>query len=368
MDKYFSVPYLKVNPSATIQYNLLEDGFGNVVRFQDPLKVEENLRNNGTNGYISAKAKKRLADSVDWINELTSWKKMNVDGQTVKYKMTFMTLTLPSPQFNDTISELAGELMNKDIRNMVHSGKGIMNYIDDVIKKYCLNQFLTELRQQYGMKLYIWRAEAQKNGNIHFHIITDIGIHYQVIRRIWNRILDKFGYVEGFRAEHINLTLDQYRAKYPVLKKIKGKYESIEDYNSRTLNAYTQGCQTDWSHPNSTDIHSVRRVRDLRKYVTKYLCKEVNNITDRLIYGRLWFISQALSEARNMTDMIYNSLDEEIEMLSNSAGDRSFRTEHCFILQLNMSEIRKLGGLLIPAIFEEKVNYLKNKVYAEEKT
>jgi hypothetical protein len=369
MRTIFEVPYIKVNPRSTIQYQLLEDGNGNVIRSNiDPLQEEKNLRNNTTQGFISSKARKRLADSVDWINELTEWRKMHIDGMTVKYKLTFITLTLPSKQVNDKVWNIAQKMLLRDIENNVPSSKSVINYVDDIIKKDCLNQFLTELRQLHGMKLYIWRAEAQKNGNIHFHIITDVGIHYMTVRSMWNRIIEKFGYVTEFSNDHNKLTLDEYRKKYPNKKKVKGILESSESYNNRTLNSYTIGTNSGWRHPNSTDIHSVKRIRDLRKYVTKYLCKEVDAFVDRLITGRLWFISQALSEARNMTDLITTGLDDEIQSLTDQAPTKVFKTEHCFILQLSMSDMKKLGAILIPQIFEEKLNYLKREIYDKKET
>ncbi len=32
-----------------------------------------------------------------------------------------------------------------------------------------LNRFLEKIRYQYNVKSYLWKAESQKNGNIHFH-------------------------------------------------------------------------------------------------------------------------------------------------------------------------------------------------------
>jgi hypothetical protein len=367
MREIFQVPYIKVNPTSTIQYSLLEDGQGNVIRKNiDPLKEEENLRNNSTNGFISKKAKKRLADCVDWINELTSWKEMKVNEILIRYKLTFITLSLPSDQRNDIVIAKAEKLMLRDINNMVQPYKEMMNYIDDVIKKECLNQFLTEMRQSHGMKLYIWRAEAQKNENIHFHIITDIGIEYTKVRDMWNRILNKLGYIEPYRSKHKKLTLEEYRIMYPEKIKIKGCLETEDHYILRTKKAYNFGVMTDWSSPNSTDIHSVKKIRELRKYVTKYLCKEVDPWTDRLIYGRLWFISQALSEARNMTDLVTMGVEDEVDYLVGKNKDSAVYTEHCFILRLTIKEIERLGGVLLPEIFYEKLRYLKRKVYDNE--
>jgi hypothetical protein len=340
---------------------------GNVVRFASP-EEKENLKRNNHEGYISKKARKRLADSVDWINEITKMRKAVIDGIQVKYKLTFITLTLPSSQVNDLTFEMARELQRKTLiktGGIQFGSKGLMNYVDDLIKRNCLNQFLTELREKHNLKLYIWRAEAQKNGNLHFHIVTDIAIHYKTVRDIWNRIVNKLGYVDEYRKEHEKMSIEDYRQKYSKRMYIKHlkREETDQEYNNRTLNAYNKGLSEGWVNPNSTDIHAVKKIRDLRKYVTKYLAKEVDPLTDRMITGRLWYISQAISEIRNESDIIASDLTDELNDLIESNKDRAVKLEHCFILQMNIADIKKQGAVLIPLIFDEKIKRIRERVY-----
>jgi hypothetical protein len=359
-----SVPYIKVNPTSTIRYNLLEDGDGNIYRrYKEMDETLKNLLKNSHKGNLSGKAKKRLADSVDWINELTISKIMKVDNMTIRYRLNFITLTLPSKQWNDKVNEMAEKLQKKDIDNGVQNNKTIMDYIDSIIKSKCLNQFLTEMRQEFGMKLYIWRAESQKNGNIHFHVITDIGVHYLTVRKMWNRIINKLGYVNEFRKEHESLSLKEYMEKYPKRRKVKGKEESEFDFMVRMREIHNINCKHNWSNPNSTDIHSIRNIKDMRKYITKYLCKEPDGKSERLLKGRIWFISRALSKARNMTDMVTGAISDELNKVIESPKAKTFVTEHCMILQMTIKEIENLGGIIIPEIFENKLKYLKEEVY-----
>ena len=52
--------------------------------------------------------------------------------------------------------------------------------ISDEIGYKCLNTWLTRCRKDLGLKSYLWVAERQKNGTLHFHLITH---NYMPIRK-----------------------------------------------------------------------------------------------------------------------------------------------------------------------------------------
>lgn len=53
--------------------------------------------------------------------------------------------------------------------------------ISDEIGYKCLNTWLTRCRKECGLKSYLWVAERQKNGTLHFHLITH---NYMAIRQV----------------------------------------------------------------------------------------------------------------------------------------------------------------------------------------
>ena len=122
-------------------------------------------------------------------------------------------------------------------------------HTDKEIKRDMLNNFLIQLKRSYGVKNYLWIAETQGNGNLHFHIITNVNIAWQTIRKIWNTILNNYGYIDKFE----------------------------EKYKHRD--------------PNSTDIHVLKKVRNLSAYLTKEMTK---NQKSRKIDGKLWGCSKNL--------------------------------------------------------------------------
>src|SRR3972149_9919788 len=135
-------------------------------------------------------------------------------------RITFITLTLPS--------------------NQIHT--------DNVIKSKCLNQLLIEMSRYHKVEQYIWRAEKQKNGNIHFHILADRYIFWSDIRNRWNRIVNKLGYVDRYKDEQKKFHKDGFQ----VRQELTGKW-TVES----SKKAFIKGKRLNWNDPNSTDIHSI---------------------------------------------------------------------------------------------------------------
>lgn len=121
----------------------------------------------------------------------------------MSFRINFITLTLSDKQ--------------------AHSDKYIKEYL---LKPYC--KWLISK----GATGYVWKAEKQRNGNIHFHITTNIYIHYLEIRQRWNDLQNKHGYMDKYFLEH-------------------------GDHN-----------------PNSTDVKSVKHEQKALQYMMKYICKK----------------------------------------------------------------------------------------------
>ncbi len=43
---------------------------------------------------------------------------------------------------------------------------------------------MDNMKKSYQVDYYVWKAEPQKNGNIHFHILMDRWVDYKDINRI----------------------------------------------------------------------------------------------------------------------------------------------------------------------------------------
>jgi hypothetical protein len=106
--------------------------------------------------------------------------------------------------------------------------------LDIEINHSFLNQFLIEAKRKWHVNRYVWKYEKQNNGNIHYHILTDKFIPYKELRDNWNRIIEKKKYVYEFKMRHNK------------------------------------------ADPNTTDIHSLKSIKNVPQYLTKYLIKETN--------------------------------------------------------------------------------------------
>lgn len=270
-----------------------------------------NLNGNGSayNGYLSPNAmreiKKRLGVWLTSVDISMNLSKLGKGVDRNKIMPTFVTVTLPS--------------------NQVHS--------DLQIKKYILDPFLSWLKvtnqdvfktgvnkgklKGFGVETYFWRAETQKNGNVHFHIICDRYIPWERIRQKWNALCESFGaYVSSYhyaqKYKHRNgmsvdipkMKSDAANMKTVVQKALKsGKMpkkcpddlkewlcvamesgQMIQDSVlqkiaiERQKVVYLAGEACNWSNPNSIDIHGVQGLQSIAAYVIKYVTKEATEV------------------------------------------------------------------------------------------
>jgi hypothetical protein len=188
---------------------------------------------------FSDNSRKKLKNYIDWFCEQAKYK----DTLSVKHrkhifwKLNMITLTLPYEQ----------------------------HYSDQIIKQKLLNQFLIESKKLWKMNNYIWRGEKQKNGNIHFHILSDVFIPWKECRSTWNRICDKLDLVKLYSLRQKKKYEFGFHATPEELQKF-----SIHILKKR----WREGKKTGWTDPNSVDIHSLKSINNVGAYVTKYLTKK----------------------------------------------------------------------------------------------
>lgn len=186
-------------------------------------------------------------------------------------KVVFVTLTLPSAQM----------------------------HTDNYIKKTYLNQFLIEVQKRAGIDLYLWRAEKQKNGNIHFHIVFNKNVYWGYVRRVWNRILSKGK--ENYISEYSKNQKEFYKNGFRM--RPDGRSEQ------RQREAYNRGLKCGFIDPNSTDVKVIDNEKKVESYISKYLSKNENeNDETRLVSGKIWGCSRELSTIKEATMLL-----EELE-------------------------------------------------------
>lgn len=273
-----------------------------------------------THGLISKKANRRIKNAIDWMLAITKEKELNnvKTSKNYTWRVNFITLTLSSRQIHP----------------------------DGIIKAELLNQFLTEIRQKYGCKNYLWRAESQANGNIHFHVITDVFIPWRNLRSNWNRIQNKLGYVDRFEQKFGH------------------------------------------NDPNSTDIHSVKKIRNLSAYLAKYCGKNAKGYTIlatqanktnttfapfinhshyppkkgakffRQIHGNLWGLSQQLSKLKSANDVIDSEIEQEVDFVHRVYPELVKYFDFARVYLLNFNQAIEIGLKRIPQLLYDYTNDL----------
>lgn len=238
---------------------------------------------------LSQASKRKLMDSINSMYCLSKPRTITMRNKKklFKFQLSFITLTLPSTQKHD----------------------------DLFIKSECLNQFLIELRKNYDVNNYVWKAELQKNENIHFHLITDQYIDFQALRRRWNRILNKFDYVKNYQQKMEKLTLNEYHRL-----RCKGNKITFQE----SAKAYAKGKRSKWLNPNSVDVKTVRSKKDLAVYLAKYVTKKadskksfVQDLEREKKFGRSWSRSYSLAKLKYQSKLLVSEIKEALFYLDN---------------------------------------------------
>ena len=297
----------------------------------------KNLENNSHDGNLSKKASSKIKNAINWL-VLASEEKIVVNpinGSKFKFICSFITLTLPALQGSFT---------------------------DNYIKKEVLNPFLTLLRNKYNFRLYVWRAEAQSNGNIHFHIICNTFINYSQLRYMWNRLLLKKGLMDSYTNKYSKMSEDMY------VSEMVNKFGYSAEMAKKSFLA---GSSSGWVNPNTTDVHSVKNVKDLASYVSTYMAKKDEG--KRKIIGRLWGCSYELSHQNKCTfeyqlgdeqeDVLdlYNSVDEVKNIESDTEID-GVRTVFAEVFIYRPSKIFKVFKGRLLALLERYILKLKGVI------
>jgi len=263
-----SIPYISIRPSYVACYALPESRRTRTIAQK---KNDKNLSQNTPNSHISKKANRRIRQAIDWLLYIAEDKQYYHEKHKrwYSFKVNFITLTLSATQ----------------------------NHSDNEIKRLLLRPFLDYARKTWNLEHYVWRAEPQKNGNIHFHICTSVFIPWSELRNTWNRYQSRLGYIRRFQEKHPGKT------------------------------------------PNSTDIHAIKKIKNLAAYLSKYCAKENEG---RAIQGKQWGLSYSLSRLKSAQEMVSYEITEEIRELWRNHADKVRKDQYNTVIFVNWKQIKKL--------------------------
>lgn len=208
MKEVLSYPMLQVRKGKIIEYQLTE--WNSYAKSEEQLEIINNTKS-AYSGEITAGGKKRMkrclllwAESIELYN---SKYRHEIKGN--EKKLVFLTLTLSAVQIHP----------------------------DSVIKDKILKPFMRWLRELEGCANYIWKAEVQKNGNIHFHVIIDQFVDKKEIRLKWNASQDNLGYHRRYQKK-----FGDTQAPSTQIEIVENQ-EQIERYIGKYISK-SQGCRS----------------------------------------------------------------------------------------------------------------------------
>ena len=283
------------------------------------------------NGHVSKNATRKMKRSLDYLLLMAAPKIGHTpkSGKKFSFRVVFVTLTLPSTQ--------------------IHS--------DNEIKRTILNSFLIELTRYHNVKNYLWRAEKQKNGNIHFHLIIDKFILFNELRKRWNRICNKLGYVDKYQLNQ----KEYFKNGFKLRPDKSGKWTEERQYK-----AYLEGVKCDWTSPNSTDIHSIKFISNLKNYVTKYLTKDESEVRknaetiqeEHKQSGRIWGCNQELSNIKGFNSEVDNETKTALEKIIKESGCNRYDATYFSVFYVDIQTLCKLSP---DVLFKYFTSYLAEK-------
>lgn len=322
--KFPSYPVLQIRPSLLLVYEHIEWPGKRKVD-QEECRSHNFHKAPTYDGLITHSSKKKLRCAIETLVCIAK-KKNRINPKTGKeysFTITFATLTLPSYQYGVS---------------------------DKKIKSAVFDPWLKRARRRWKLLHYVWRAERQTNGNIHFHIMADVFIPYNELKDTWNENLNALGFIDAFEKLHGH------------------------------------------RHPNSTDIHSVKKIKNLAAYCVKYCTKGVNaaedytaqvpfakarkklpsrkkpkkfqrllKLDEQRIEGKIWDCSVNLKGVKYCSDLLDSEYGNAWHSAVKDEGVKMLHREQCTIALLTKDQFEThVRGKSLQA-FNEWKEQIRNK-------
>lgn len=241
---------------------------------RDPLaaqRSEQNLTRGQFNGYMSPASRRKFRRHVGiWLRAIQVYRRdVKRRWDPGRAYPTLATLTLPVEQAHE----------------------------DREINRKCLQPFLQVMRREYGVELYAWRAEAQENGNLHYHCLLDRYVPKRALQAAWNMCIDTLDYRARYFCETGSLDPPSTNI-LAVRDKIKdpktGKWRSVDPV------AYLLDYLSDAPVIDPEDQPGVDEEPRKRRLIGFYRDEEGvrRSYVTRPIEGRVWGMSDKLREVQ----------------------------------------------------------------------
>jgi len=313
----FYTSYLQLRNSSLVYYNQAEHDNNNSFK-SNTNSFSKSNRNSAYTGQVKEGTKKRIRKALDLFMQSTSNQQIfnPVSNRMINFRLAFITLTIS----NNTTQE----------------------------HKFCytnlLRPFLQWLDKTVKVNSYIWKAEVQKRGQIHYHLTISSFIHHTAIRDKWNYLQRKNNLIENNET--------------PPSTEIKQvqKINNIEHYLAKYISK-------DGSDNNTVNDKGFNEVAMNQDCIMGNIlsCYPVSTMNDFFIDSKVWDCSANLKKhkyftlelnEKNASHLLKNNI--EIEII------KEFETDNCLIVKTKEGYINKVLNEDLKVEYNNYVNAIKS--------
>lgn len=243
-------------------------------------------------GELRPGAKKRLTRCIELM--LMAAKSTYIYNKYLKrhipFKVGFVTLTIYSPERNIT-----GKESHKTV----------------------LEPFLLWMRRKHGVKMYVWKAELQERGQVHYHLLVDTWIDKLDLQGKWNDLQIAAGYLD----------MDRYYKKFGHRVVPSTKVHAL--WKKKSVAAYLKKCI-------SKEMDGRRAVvmaeLGYQGNITAEMAKTIQNKLS--IHGKVWDCSINLKSNTYLTVVADNCYVDHLNELIEQKKCKVTYTDTCTIFTM----------------------------------
>jgi hypothetical protein len=162
----------------------------------------------------------------------------------------------------------------------------------------CWNAMLTACRKRFNLTNYVWVTERQKNGTLHYHMLTNNWLPVLLVNKIMAKIIDN----------KVNQGLMSWGSA--------GWYNKEWSDNGvkRTKRVYSNPCMSNYNGVDVDSIFNSKRHKktgknmnptEVREWVSKYVTKYVTKNTEKFTH-LCWHCSRSVSMLFTSTILFLN--------------------------------------------------------------
>jgi hypothetical protein len=198
---------------------------------------------------------------------------------------------------------------------------------DREVYRACLMPWLQMMRRDYNVDHYVWRAEAQENGNLHYHVIVDRYVPKEMITKSWNQMLDNLGYRHAYYLTSGSLcppTTDVMAIRERIKDKKTGEWKDVDPVD------YLVSYITDIPITEPVPPGTVVDPGAPRKMIGHIHNKDgsVTTYNTRAITGRVWGMADALRSVKEPKAMATVAIIEALETAVDQGKARKVDLDH----------------------------------------